>query len=158
MPHLKCSILSPVRKEGTWKILECNHSRNKGTKCKAKVKVQVLDPKKMLHCKFVTQGVKNPKERPIYTINSQHPDIMKATSYKVISATVPHSCEPGPKYSCVGAEFRSLNGKDSVARQTDMTDLNYKSSNLKSLFKGEVDENQNLLTKIPKNPDLIRIF
>ena len=38
-------------------ILECNHSRNKGTKCKGRVKLQVLDPKKMLNCKFVTQGV-----------------------------------------------------------------------------------------------------
>ena len=102
-------------------ILECSHEGSK-LKCKAKVKLQVLDPK-MLNKKVVIKGG---RPRFAYELNLENEDIMNEVKYRVLSATAAHSehCPKEKKYGTVCADFRHQNGKESVDKATNMTMIN----------------------------------
>ena len=78
--------------------------------------------------------VREKRDRIVYKLNYEYPDINSLSKYGKVTSIKPHSCTPAPKLYGIKRKFRHTNGVVSRTLNKNQTQAMFDSSNLTDLM------------------------
>jgi len=106
----------------------CFHQNGK-VKCTARIRVAVQNALiiKNVGLRVSKENKKN-KTKPIFKINWELPEATNPKNWKVVpESVIPHTCNPVHRYFAVRDTFRSMNAKDSIEKNRNLSEINLES-------------------------------
>ena len=100
----------------------CFHQNGK-VKCTARIRVAVQNALIIKNVGLrVSKEKKKNKTKPIFKINWELPEATNPKNWKVVpESAIPHTCNPVHRYFAVRDTFRSMNAKDSIEKNRNLS-------------------------------------